>query len=203
MKRVILLSLLLITHYYGYGQDLISDKTKLKAGIYRSFEEFKYNNPSIEFDYPIRTKERGYGFLNSAGSVVFYKIDMKRKETRTIGEVFGFCDGRNVYINEYNPDLQRNTEFAKVEFYGEYCYFEGVSYSVMYGGPGAAPTTTSNREEKIISINTGKVTILSKSKIRQILARDPELLAEFNKEKKKRKKLKKYLIKFLEKHHLS
>lgn len=185
-------------HYYGYGQEVISGNSKLKAGIYRSFEEFKYNNPSLEFDYNIRTKERGYGFLNSEGWVQFYKIDMERKETRTIGSVFGFCDGRNVYINEDNPDLQKNTEFAKVEFYGEFCYFEGVSYSYMTTGAGMGATATTSRTEKILSINTGKVTILSKSLIRKLLAIDKELLSEFNKEKKKRKKLKKYFIKYLE-----
>jgi len=68
------------------------------TGIYKNFKEFKENKPSIELNYQISTKMRGYGILNASGQIPFYRLNIEKEKGKTIGKVFGFCDGENIYI---------------------------------------------------------------------------------------------------------
>jgi hypothetical protein len=36
---------------------------------------------------------------------------ISKKTGKSIGNVFGFCDGKNVYINDDSPRLSPSTEF--------------------------------------------------------------------------------------------
>jgi len=90
MKRIILFSLLVFIFLTVTGQNLIINDSVYKDGIYRTFEEFKHNKPSIEFNYNVIVKSRGYGLSNLADQVPFYKIMINKKEGKSIGKVFGF-----------------------------------------------------------------------------------------------------------------
>lgn len=197
MKKIFLFSVLLICSFIVQSQSLIINDTIYKPGIYRTFEEFKYNNPSLEFKYEITTRNRGYGFLNSAGQVTFYRIVIDKKVGKSIGEVYGFSDGKSVYINEELPRLGPKAEFSKIEYFAKYCYFEDIFYTTIYNG--TSTTTAASLDEKIIDINTGVVISLNKQTLRDLLANDSELLDEFNSEKHKNKKLKEYVIRYLQK----
>lgn len=101
---------------------LIMEDTVYKPGIYRTFEELKYNSPSIPFDYEVKEITRRVHFRR----IYRYKMLMYRKEAKTYGRVLGFSDGKNVYIDAKRLTLSASSQFSKVEFGGRYAYFDDV-----------------------------------------------------------------------------
>ena len=80
---------------------------RYKKGVYKDFEEFKMNSPSIlEFEY----KE------GKMGDFLYVKEGDKEFPDRT---VWGFCDGKNLFIN--SGDM-----FAELIRDGNTFYFNGV-----------------------------------------------------------------------------
>lgn len=70
----------------GYKQPVLNDVV-YKKGIYASFNEFKTNNPSItEYEF-----KKG-----QLGDLLYVKKDGLEYPERT---AWGFCDGKNIYIN--------------------------------------------------------------------------------------------------------
>ena len=197
MNKIFITVILLQFAFLAQSQNLITADSVYKAGIYRTFEEFKYNNPSIVLKDEIVKKKRGYGFLNAAGQVTFYKIAINRKEGKAVGEVFGFSDGKNVYINEYKPRLGPNAEFSKIEYMGPYAYYEDIRCVETFRPDGSV--TTCGLDDKIINTETGEVISLSKQTLRELIANDKELLKEFEDESQKNKKLKDYVVRYNEK----
>jgi hypothetical protein len=175
----------------------LQDDTGLKAGIYKNFEEFRYNNPSVEFNYQVSEKMRKYGDLRSSGRIPYYRINIERETGRSIGKVFGFCDGNNVFINEDIPGLGPKTEFVQVEDLGRYCYFEDRKPTTIFIG--TVPSTIYYIERKIMDTDTGEIIALNKRTLPEIIADDADLLAEYNNDPNKGRKLKEYLIRYLEK----
>jgi hypothetical protein len=75
MKKIIpLLAVLLFTSMLA-AQDLIINDTVYNAGFYTSFEEFKYNKPSIPFNY--ETKSVTYNARG--GEVTYHRINLRRR----------------------------------------------------------------------------------------------------------------------------
>ena len=180
---------------------IVDKKVALKPGFYRNFEEFKTNNPSVAFaNYPITKVSRGYGFLNSAGEIASYRVVMDKSAAKKIGNVYGFCDGKNIYINPEITLFKPKKEFAKLEYLGRYCYYEERVLQTVYTGMGTGSSTGPVLEEKALDINTGKIIILSKKTIREIMVNDTQLMADFTNDSKKRKVLKEYLINYSDKH---
>ncbi len=169
----------------------------LKAGIYRNFEEFKYNNPAVDFNFQISKKLRKYGDVRSRGKITYYRIKIDPAMGNSIGKVFGFCDGTDIYINDRNPRLDSRTEFIRIENYGRYCYFEDRTPTTVFIG--MVPATIYSLERKILDTETGEIVGLNKNRLEEILADDSDLHAEFINDPDKSKKLKEYLIKYLEK----
>ncbi len=142
MKRIILLLALFLTLVTANTQNLIITDTIYRDGIYRTFEEFKFNKPSIEFDYNVVIKTHNYSKFNIAQQVAFYKIMISKKIGKSIGNVFGFSNGNNVYINDHSPKLSPKIEFSKIEYFGIYCYYKEIYNQTVY-------TKTSRAEKNI------------------------------------------------------
>lgn len=70
----------------SYNQPVLNDVV-YKKGIYASFNEFKTNNPSIT-DYEFKKGQ--------LGDILYVKKDGLEYPERT---AWGFCDGKNIYIN--------------------------------------------------------------------------------------------------------
>lgn len=158
----------------------IINKDSYQKGIYYSFEEFKYDNPSRKVEAKIVNNR--LQVLDSA-SGEFYKIDPKG--------IWGFSDGKQLFVlyNQYNELVVK----------GRYLYFEdrGIKLNpVMVSNPVmliAVPT--GKHDQYIINFNTGNIFLLDKTSMRTILSLDdPDLLESFNKEKKKNQKLQRYII---------
>jgi len=195
------------TSEYSFALDFKTDKkacvllaiylqndNNLIPGIYKSFEEFKYNNPSFDFDNQMTIKERNY-----MKDKKIYNLDIDRKKRRTIGKVFGFCDGKDVFINSNYPKLTANPEFVKMEYLLKYYFYEHVEYMPIIVGD--VTTISVIPVQKILDLNTGNVKVFNKKTLRDIIADDQTLLEEFDAVAGKNKVLKEYLIKYVEKHY--
>lgn len=171
----------------------LQNENNLKAGIYKNFEEMKYNNPSGEFVYQVTTKSKNY----NQGQLDIYSIDIEKSKAKSIGKVFGFSDGKNVYINENSPSLRPGTEFVKVETLNRYYYFQKIEPIVI--PTGTTVVTVLKLVQKVMDMNTGEITILNNKNLKELMADNPRLLNEFDKESQKNTKLKEYLIRYMDK----
>lgn len=124
-----------------YNEDVydvaILKDTLLNRGVYMSFDEFKKNTPSIT-EFEIK-KEKEYDAL--------YVRDANGTEVG-IRNVWGYCDGKDIYIRQHN-------NYSLLQRLGNALYIYGVkdvlhvqtpsaSPTPSYGYPGGAPTYSPN-----------------------------------------------------------
>ena len=168
----------------GIGQDtLIIETSNYKPGIYRSFNEFKYNSPSIPFTYSIKENLRRYGKLNMGGKHIEYLLEIDQKEADSIfmkyDKIWGFSNGKDIFVCPayYSEErIMQHTGFQKITYFGLFCYFEEVSVE-FYSG---AQTGYENvLKGKTIYLNTGEMFTLTKTVLKKILADDIPLSKEF------------------------
>ncbi|MBQ4820975.1 hypothetical protein [Aquimarina sp. MMG016] len=178
----------------------------LKKGIYKNYDEFKTNTPSIPFSYEINSKKRSRIRLGSIEKTTYYRIKIDRKKSKKIGSVFGFCDGKNIYIKYLHPfsanptkflaKLSSKTEFRKIERIGKYAYFENISIDNSTGI--VAGPNFNTFERKLLDIEDGEIIRLAKQNVKRIIADDKELLESFKNESNKKKKIKEYIKKYIQ-----
>jgi len=82
-------------------------QTVYKKGVYKTFEEFKDNNPSIK-DFQFKK--------GSAGDILYVSVNGQEYPERS---AWGFCDGKNLFINS-------SDKYAQLVNEGRTFYFKGV-----------------------------------------------------------------------------
>lgn len=160
----------------------IINTTVYNKGIYKTFEEFKYNKPSIVSNYSFDGKNLWWSDEQST----------KQKKIKK-KEIWGFSEGDKIFVSwrKYDELLAK----------GRYCYFKEkgtrVVYAVSVLPAMILPIPLPYKDELIINFNTGKTYLLSKKLMKTILTTDDaELLHEFMNESQKKKKLFEYLVKY-------
>lgn len=200
MKKTILLISIFNVCIISNAQKLIDRNTTLKPGIYKSFDEFKYNNPSMQLNCKVLARLRGNNNMNKQAEVIYYRLDFDSSNKQKSDNIFGFCDGKNIYINEHYPGQERNPLFIKISYIGKYCLYDDRICTTIYGDYHSrikcVPVT------KLINLETGEIIILNKNSLKEIIKNDKPLLDRFNKEVNKNKKLKKYIIQYLERNSI-
>ncbi|MBO9595182.1 MAG: hypothetical protein J7599_19920 [Niabella sp.] len=212
MRKEWTLLLLFITTAVN-AQYPILEQTSYKRGLYRSFEEFKNNNPSLPLTYQIFSEDTKPSLFDKRVQRL-YELEIRKKEGRKIGRVFGFCDGRYIYI--WTPSYKKdafplfpegpvgpNARFAKLLILDTLSYFEDLGatapagaplvagpYGTMYGGANPSLYVRGN----LLDLGTGNITELTKGRLKELLKNDPELSAVFEKESGKQRKLGEYLM---------
>lgn len=158
--------------------------TKKVNGIYKTFKEFRTNSPSITGE--IKVTQKKVKLLNSqTGKYEVYK-----------GEKWGACVNDSVYFFQERLEVRNKPHFYKFKFLGRYCFFEDYGmYTIV---PGVASPLHPYDFEFVLNINNGKPYKLDKKTMRTILSKDPELLAEFEKESFKGWSFEEYIRKFNE-----
>ena len=164
-----------------YNTGYILQAPAYQKGVYKSFDEFKYNRPSIVDHYAVG--KRTIWVTNDAGENKKLKRD----------EVWGYCDGSRIFV--------RWRKFNEVLEKGRYCYFKETGTRMTYVVSGIplmiVPVPTPYKDEVIVNFNTGRSYRLTKKLMREILeADDPELLEMFAKERGKGKKLFDYVVRY-------
>jgi hypothetical protein len=170
---------------------IIDDGVHLKKGIYKTFEEFKTNSPSITLDWQVIGGDvsNRYALLEGlASNDTVYWLNIQKEECEKIGDIWGFCDGIHVYINMQltisrkrsketgNPVkvFKPNAQFNKLLSMGRYCYY----FSALNTGMSGAYLT---RCSFALDINTGKE--IEIQSIKELISSDPELVEGYRNEK--------------------
>lgn len=167
------------------------NEKNLAQGFYRNFEELKYNNPSVKFNYPITEKTRKY----NGHTISTYRVNIDKRAAKQTGKVLGFSNGKDLYLNENISLLSSSTDFIKAEFIGKYYYFEVARLIPVSSG--TTMVLVPKVEQKIMDMNTGEVTILNKKTLQAIIADDGQLLSEFKSSSDKNQNLKEFLMRYM------
>ena len=89
-----------------FNISILKDRVLIK-GAYRTFEEFKTNSPS----------EKIFEIAKDKKNDIFYIRDSSGKNTVT-RNIWGYCDGKNVFINSINNYFQLQRKGNSFYFYG-------------------------------------------------------------------------------------
>ena len=109
--RISLFTLFILIIHSINAQELIFN-SQLEKGVYRNFYEFKYNRPSLEFDYNLLTEEKRSGPMSLGEAHTFYKIDLGKEKPEELDGIFGFCDGEHIYIKLEGRKTSKRTDFG-------------------------------------------------------------------------------------------
>jgi hypothetical protein len=165
----------------AYSQNLIVDDIpNLKKGIYKTYQEFKFNSPSIPLDYDIQKEIILYTNLMQTATYTnrdtAYTLNIDKEKANEIGPVWGFCDGTNVFINRETSIssgkviFKPYSKFYKILFIGRYCYCT-VGYrsggGFTYGLLG-------------IDFNTGELLDINKKRLKKYISKDAEIMQDYN-----------------------
>ena len=208
MRFIVVLYLLIGLHSVGQSQDTLFYFSTIKVkGIYKTFEEFRKNAPSISFSNAIEYSEEETVYEGNLPIAKFNCDSIVPCEKKT--PIWGFCDGTTVYVSRSSTFDKKNV-YDKVRYIGRYLYYQCSANNSGHGtntGPGSSSggytmggSRTNALLEKGVDINTGVTFELSIPKMTKILGDDKLLLAEFKKQNKKEHKLNYYLKKYAEKH---
>lgn len=179
--KILLKIIILLLSFIVSGQNEIP-----KAGIYKNFQEFKENNPSIAFTGRIKSQDLKYGNLGNRKVFTEYLLKITKGESKKIGNVFGFSDGTNFYIGAESHNIY-DFSFFKLEFVGKkFLYFESLK-SGKYGLV---------RDKNILIMKSGEIRYLTNSRMKKLLKDKPKLYEEFKAQKNRYDYIKEYIIKY-------
>ena len=190
MNKILLLVAVCSCVLTTFSQSLITDDTIfLKKGIYKTFDEFRHNSPSIPMEYEVLWGKIMYGGLEGIYNDTLYNLKIDKTKAKQIGNVWGFCDGKNIYIN-MQASMKRSkvtgnsvkvfkpiSQFDKLFYLGRYCYFT----TGQYGGSGGV---FPHHWVCALDFNTGKELFLDRVAMKKILEKDEELLQAYKDENK-------------------
>ena len=124
IKKMVSILFCCLFSFSGIAQDsVIADsKAKFKRGIFKTFKEFKNNEPTFEHPFYVDTKERKRKNWKGTTSYIprFTESDQKIKK------VWGFCDGTTVYVYHQKEFFPIDMDDNNLNFFG-YGYKKGSS----------------------------------------------------------------------------
>ena len=190
-------SLFLIGYQKLYSQQLITnDSIVLKRGFYKDFYEFKYNKPSMILppNYPVFVCEQKFKGAKSKESHLCFMISVDQEQARALRNIYGFCDGKDIYIPIDRSITNTKIVFEKLIFKGRYSLFQVVvkkGYIPAPSPPGIIVMipTSSGLSDVVIDLNTGQQIKLKNRTLKSILKNDSQILNNFNSNKDKKNKL--------------
>ncbi len=189
-----MLCLLSIAYIAGAQELITKSGTTLKAGFYKTHEEMKFNNPSVPFNYQVGMKKA----CIEEDCVYRYRIRIDRAKAKQVGEVYGFCDGENVYVRIATDGslgknvLTPNDRFSKLDHIGPYCL-----YSTKLNSQGGKKAVPADMTTFMVDLMTGDRSKLNEMVVAKLIKGNPSLLAEFkNTKRKKRRPYGEYVMRY-------
>lgn len=162
------------------------DNKTLKKGLYKNYQEFIGNTPSLTDDFvTVPLYLNGSDTANPIAAVYLYSDTLKEA-----GPVWGFCNGKSVYIN-LSPSLPRSCYWKLISL-GNYPFFKGCYTARGFIKPGPVSLDGYSKSQAIIYKprnlvmqivdNKGKFREPGIADMKKLLGVKPELLAAFKKE---------------------
>lgn len=212
--KLYLVSLLFLicSSVHAQKKVVISNAPSIKRGIYRSFEELKYNSPSAPFSYPLKVNWEHYDSADPSKAYVTYRLIDSARIFNKKQVIWGFSDGRFVYIikptrlmsDGYVPlpasgSVNLNKlEFIKLGFVGRYCYFETLDTIFRKGADGNLKEYSLRPTGGKLDINSGKLFTCEKTETKDMIKLyNEEHAEEVNMYQKAEKELYQYVRKEL------
>ena len=193
-----------------FAQELIVDSgVVLKKGVYRNFDEFKYNSPSLDYFSEIDTLSMKSGVIGNREEIIYYDIGEYVDSGLKSNQMFGFCDGESVFFNvDYSKFSKKN--FIKVEYIGRYCYYKHstpntsavVAGGIAGGLVGGLIVASVGQPvvQYVLNINNGESFAISKSILKSIFTKNDSLLKDIKDLEGSNPDLKNLLIKYSKLH---
>lgn len=196
MMRHLLLSVVFSGLFLSsYSQDSASiyDTHRYKKGIYKSFKEFRSNQPSEDGKLVVKDKTPAAQIYLLAARNQLMVIDSTGQEHK-VKKFWGYSDGNAAYI--------KDNGLNKFDEIGYYCLYQihaitsapanRATEGIIFNN---TPPATTNK--KVLNIVTGDVYDLTLYNLRKyILPQDTTLLREFNEDRRNRERLVYYIQKF-------
>ena len=176
---------------------------EFREGFFPTVYHLKNNEPvpksKIISNYP-KTQSDFMTQVMDAKYVKYIDRDGVEQKIQS-ANIWGYCQNRTVYINY-------NGEFTRMNVIGTLCHFIGKKYTpVGYNDPmnyNYGINTSDDQHQFVFDTESDRIYDFSVSNMEILLARDPQLSAEFAliKRRKKQDFIFVYLRKFNEKHPL-
>jgi ABC-type transport system substrate-binding protein len=196
MKQLVFSMLFSIAVFKGASAQVgtsIYDTHQYKKGIYKSFKEFRANNPSETGTLVVKDKTPAAQIYLMKAPNELFLVDSMGQEKK-IKKYWGYSDGTSIYI--------KDNGLNKLEEIGYYCLYQ--IHAITSGTPNRAtegivfnntPPPTNNK--RVLNLATGDVYDLTLFNLRKyILPQDTALLREFHQDAQNRNKLVYYIQKF-------
>ena len=192
---------------------------EFNAGIYLNFIDFRNNDP-IPFEK--LWLKNGQKVLKSDFFSLIEKSSKLRSPIFTyqyntdsivqfeLLEIWGYSNGRNIYINSIergvfrdkptaSDDLEweRDSDFVRIGILGSLSHFTDVDQ-------GVPPLYISDVDQYVLKIKTGEVLKFNKENLELVFEHDNHILESFQKDsfKKKKEKLKAVLVSYLKEYNM-
>jgi hypothetical protein len=177
------------------GQDSsIYEVHHYKAGVYKNFDEFQHNAPSQTSKLVVKDKTNASQIYLLSPRNELSVVDSSGQQHK-LKKFWGYSDGTAVYIHDDGLN--------KLDEIGYYCL-----YRIKVLSQPAIPNRSTEGivfqntppaliDKRVLDITTGTVYDLSYYNMRKfLLAKDKELLAEFNEDPQNKQRLAYYIEKF-------
>lgn len=146
----------------------------LAVGFCLNFEELAANQPSRPYrTYPEKRKSHE---IDQIGWGEFYRFKFSRDSAKQIDSIYGFSDGKHVYININAEFFKHHSRFVKAKIIGPFAY---LRYSGPGGIDGYGNYIGDEMIREVIDLRSGERKPLNKHFLRPLLAADPALSAEY------------------------
>ncbi|HAA19206.1 MAG TPA: hypothetical protein DCR93_32665 [Cytophagales bacterium] len=165
----------------------------MQPGYYRTYHEVLTNAPGIPWDTPALTPKKSRVVIGKHFPSV--KLDLTRDQGRALGDFVGFSDGQHLYLRVSNEGKAWRDHFSQVQVAGPYLVHSAVLITYTASGNGTFTRWTSHIT-KALNLGDGRYTTVGKKELRALLADEPQLLAEFEAERRKGRKISEYLIRY-------
>ncbi|ASZ10337.1 hypothetical protein KTO58_24020 [Chitinophaga pendula] len=174
------------------AKDFILLANTFRPGVYKSFQEFQLNTPSMQGNVVIRQRSATAQKYLLASRNELYLVDDNGFEQK-IKEAWGYSDGKDIYI--------RDNGWNKIQMVGSWCLYEirGVGATPGYNPNDIQirPVASSYKKQRVFNAYTGQQYDLTVFYMRKyILADDPPLLDEFKADKERQDRLEYYIQRY-------
>ncbi|MBW8686101.1 hypothetical protein [Chitinophaga rhizophila] len=183
-----------IVHYSSAQVgNTVYDTRQYKKGVYKTFKEFRSNNPSITGSLVVKNKTAAAQVYLLASPNELRIIDSTGQEQK-VKKYWGYSDGTAIYI--------KDNGLNKLEEIGYYCIYKvnaitSVPVNRATGGMVFENTPPPAADKRVLNLATGDVYDLTMFNLRRyILPQDTTLLREFMEDKQNKTRLVYYIQKF-------
>lgn len=205
-----LLCLCIFISISAYGQyPLLEKENQFKPGIYKNLKELQENAPSVQLNSDTNIKSKKHTETFSRHESVQYFLKMKKRKYKEIGFIFGFCDGKQVYISSAQPErFWARKPFYALELQGRYNFIAKREYGDSFmmtptpvAGGGMAMTPSGGGRTVnfyMFDMNTGEFLPVSKKSLKKELVQYPDLLNQYKDDKNRNGKTARYIKKLID-----